>query len=124
MKVKDLKVGEIYKLKSKYKSLTHTFTKNIRLHPKIENNSKCIRSIRNESLKLPKSLNYLYVSEGRGPKEKPIMYLGYTYENFHLTGIDWSPIRKRHWCMYQGQKMILDGWAAQHFEKYLGENNE
>ena len=25
--------------------------------------------------------------------------------------------------MYQGQKMILDGWAAQHFKKYLGEKN-
>jgi len=116
MKVKDLKVGEIYKLKSKYKSLTHTFTQNIRPHPKAID----IKEIR----KLPKSLNYLYVSEGRRSKEKPIMYLGYTYENFHLSGIDWSPIRKRHWCMYQGQKMILDGWAAQHFEKYLGEENE
>jgi hypothetical protein len=116
MKVKDLKVGEIYKLKNKYKSLTHTLTQNIRLHPKVID----IKEIR----RLPKSLNYLYVSEGRMSKEKPIMYLGYTYENFHLSGIDWSPIRKRHWCMYQGQKMILDGWAAQHFEKYLGEENE
>ena len=120
MKVKDLKIGEIYKLKSKYKSLASTCTRNIKLHPKVED----VKSIRSESAKLPKSLNYLYVAEGRRLKEKPIMYLGYTYENFHLYGIDWSPIRKRHWCMYQGQKMILDGWAAQHFEKYLGEENE
>tara|TARA_Y100000389_G_C17097543_1_gene334293 strand:- start:335 stop:484 length:150 start_codon:yes stop_codon:yes gene_type:complete len=49
------------------------------------------------------------------------MYLGSTKENWHLTGIDWQPIRKRHWCMYQGQKVVLDGWAAQHFKKYLGE---
>ena len=118
MKVKDLKIGELYVVKNNYKSVKQVFTEKIKLHPKIQD----VKAIR----KLPKSLNYLYVNSERSriKKQKPIMYLGSTREDFQLSGIDWSPIRKRHWCMYQGQKMILDGWAAQHFEKYLGEDNE
>ena len=118
MKVKDLKVGELYVVKNNNRSVQQVFTEKIRPHPKVLD----IKEIR----KLPKSLNYLYVNneKSRIKKQKPIMYLGFTKENFHLSGIDWSPIRKRHWCMYQGQKMILDGWAAQHFEKYLGEEND
>jgi len=117
MKVKDLKVGELYVVKNNYKAFKNVFTQNIRLHPKIQS----IKEYRN----LPQSLNYIHVeSHVRGNKKHPIMYLGFTIENWHLSGIDWSPIRKRHWCMYQGKKMVLDGWAAQHFEKYLGEENE
>ena len=118
MKVKDLKVGELYVIKNNYKAINHIFTQNIKPHPFV----KDFNAIRN----IPKSLNYIYVDRGsnRIKKDGPIMYLGSTKENFHLTGIDWSPIRKRHWCMYQGKKMLLDGWAAQHFEKYLGEDNE
>ena len=115
MRVKDLKVGELYVVKSEYKTVKHIFTKNIKIHPKVQ-------SIK-ENRQLPKSLNYIHVEQrGRvNSKKHPIMYLGSTVENWHLSGIDWSPIKKRHWCMYQGQKMVLDGWAAQHFKKYLGE---
>lgn len=118
MKVKDLKIGELYVLKHNYNTVKQVFTQNIKPHPKV----KDIKEIR----KLPKSLNYIWVGKERHRQlnQKPIMYLGSTKENFHLSGIDWQPIRKRHWCMYQGQKMILDGWAAQHFKKYLGEDNE
>jgi hypothetical protein len=119
MKVRDLKVGEIYKLKNKQKVMTLIFTENIKLHPKV----KDVKDIREEMKKLPKSLNYLHVGYGgnRCNQRAPIMYLGHTKENWSLSGIDWSPIRKRHWCMYQGQRMLLDAWAVQHFEKYIGE---
>jgi len=121
MKVKDLKIGEIYTLKNKYKTMTHVFTKNVKLHPGIQD----VKAIREETEKIPKSLNYLHVDHnGITNKNHPIMYLGSTKENWHLSGIDWSPIKKRHWCMYQGQKMVLDAWAVQHFKEYLGEDNE
>lgn len=114
MKVKDLRVGELYIIKNKKHVVKNVFTKNIKLHPKVHS----ITKHRN----LPRELSYIHVeSNGRINKQHPIMYLGSTKENWHLTGIDWQPIRKRHWCMYQGQKVVLDGWAAQHFKKYLGE---
>ena len=114
MKVKDLRVGELYVVKNKHKLVKHIFTKNIKVHPSVQS----IKKHRD----LPKSLDYIHVEQnGRSNKQHPIMYLGSTVENWHLSGIDWQPIRKRHWCMYQGRKMVLDGWAAQHFKKYLGE---
>ena len=56
MKVRDLRVGEIYKLKSPHRAMTHIFTENIRLHPKIED----VKDVREETKKLQEGLGEIF----------------------------------------------------------------
>lgn len=116
MRVKDLRVGELYILKENCKLMKHIYTNNVLINPKI----KDVAKIRAVSKLKPKAINYLYtVKNSRINKHSPIMYLGSTKESWYLSGIDWNPIKTRHWCMYQGKKMVLDAWAAQYFKKFL-----
>jgi len=118
MKVKDLRVGEIYILKEDFRLMTHVYTNNVKINPSL----KSITDIRDVKRKKPNAINYIYTdTNGRKNAHAPLMYLGSTKENWYLENIDWKPIKTRHWCMYQGKKMVLDAWAAQHFKKYLGE---
>ena len=117
MKVKDLKIGELYILKESCKLMTHIYTNNIMVNPSIKDMSK-VRKVQKTK---PKAVNYAYANtSGRNNKHSPLMYLGSTKESWYLSGIDWNPIKTRHWCMYQGKKMVLDAWTAQHFKRYLG----
>ena len=123
MKVKNLKVGGLYSVKDfKILHVIETVSNNIVPNEKIKDVAK-IRDIKN---KIPQSLSYAYVDDAHNRKSKkhPIMYLGSSKEDWTINTIDWFNIRKRHWCMYQGKKMLLDPWAVQHFENYLGDENE
>ena len=93
MKVKDLKIGELYVVKNNYKSVHQVFTENIKLHPNVQD-LKASRS-------LPKSLNYLYVNSERSrtKKQKPIMYLGTTKENVNSPSITVDfPLNNNAFC--------------------------
>ena len=71
-----------------------------------------------DACRYPINADYVTIAYGRYEDldKSPLIYLGYTMENWWLPRADWFPIRKRHWCMYKGRKMILDAWSAKHIK--------
>ena len=116
MKVKDLKIGNLYVLSNRNKTIHASKINSFRLHEHVE------------SARLPHGIEYLHISNDFSwnndtGKKYPVMYLGTTREKWWCSRADWFPIKKRHWCMYKGRRMILDAWSAKHL-KSLGVENE
>lgn len=122
MKVKDLKVGRLYVLAHRNKTIHSSKINHFMAHEK--------SSIEKGNIKIryPFGIEYLHITNDfswnndTGTKH-PIMYLGTTREKWYCNRADWFPIKKRHWCMYKGRKMILDAWSVKHLES-LGVENE
>ena len=124
MKVKDLKVGCLYVLGHRNKTIYASKINSFRVHKDVlEKEGLAERRIRK-----PFGIEYLHITndfswnKDTGTKH-PIMYLGTTKEKWWCPRADWFPIKKRHWCMYKGRKMILDAWSVKHL-KSLGVENE
>jgi len=121
MKVKDLKVGSLYVLNDCNKIIRSSKINSFRNHCDL--NGSEIKNVKH-----PVGIEYFYIennfrwSNDYG-KKHPVMYLGTTRENWYCNRADWFPIKKRHWCMYKGRKMILDAWSVKHLT-ILGVENE
>ena len=120
MKIKDMKIGELYLTKPGMKFM-HDKISSFEDHVYIKKDNHLINRSGQPS-NHPSNLDYVTIAYGYYSHEvkKPLVYLGYTMENWWLPRADWFPIRKRHWCIYKGRKMILDAWAAKHIVN-LGE---
>ena len=122
MKVKDLKVGRLYVLGHRNKTIHSSKITSFAKHE--------VSSIEKGHTKIryPHGIEYLHITNDfswnndTGTKH-PIMYLGTTKEKWYCNRADWFPIKKRHWCVYKGRKMILDAWSVKHLES-LGVENE
>ena len=122
MKVKDLKVGSLYVLGNRNKTIHASKINSFATHEahSIEKGHTRIR--------FPYGIEYLHITNDfswnndTGTKY-PLMYLGMTREGWWGNRADWFPIKKRHWCMYKGRRMILDAWSAKHL-KSLGVESE
>ena len=122
MKVKDLKVGRLYVLGHRNKTIHASKIETFSPH------EECPYEGGHKKVRYPYGIEYLHISNDfswnndTGTKH-PIMYLGTTKEKWWCSRADWFPIKKRHWCMYKGRKMILDAWSVKHL-KSLGVENE
>ena len=122
MKVKDLKVGNLYVLGHRNKTMHAS-----KIHSFSPHEKSTIEKV-HKKIRYPYGIEYLHITNDfswnndTGTKY-PIMYLGTTKEKWWCSRADWFPIKKRHWCMYKGRKMILDAWSAKHL-KSLGVENE
>ena len=123
MKVKDLKVGALYVLGDRNKTIHASKINHFRNHDCEDIGATDFRKIKH-----PYGIEYLHIesdfswNRDTGTKH-PIMYLGTTREKWWCSRADWFPIKKRHWCMYKGRRMILDAWSVKHL-KSLGVENE
>ena len=121
MKVKNLKVGNLYVLGNRNKTMHTAKINHFQNHYGLS-----VGEVRNT--RHPSGIEYLHITndfswnDDTGTKY-PIMYLGTTKERWWCNRADWFPIKKRHWCMYKGRRMILDAWSAKHL-KDLGVENE
>ena len=122
MKVKDLKVGSLYELSNRNKTVHASKINSFSSHE--------TSSIEKGHVKIryPYEIEYLHITNNfswnrDAGKKHPMMYLGTTKEKWWCDRADWFPIKKRHWCMYKGRRMILDAWSVKHL-KNLGEENE
>ena len=119
MKVKDLKVGRLYVLGHRNKTMHASSIYSFAVHKDVSERS---------NIRYPRGIEYLHITNDfswnndTGTKY-PIMYLGTTKEKWWCSRADWFPIKKRHWCMYKGRKMILDAWSVKHLIS-LGVENE
>ena len=124
MKVKDLKVGCLYVLGHRNKTMYTSPINSFEIHEDVIKNE----NVREARVRFPHGIEYLHISNDfswnndTGTKY-PIMYLGTTREKWWCSRADWFPIKKRHWCMYKGRKMILDAWSVKHLKR-LGVENE
>ena len=112
MKINDMKVGELYLAKRRMK-LKCEKIKHFDKHAYIKEGEN-YRDWAGEHVRYPINSEYITTSYGLYSDIPiiPLIYLGWTMENWWLPRADWFPIRKRHWCMYKGRKMILDAWSA------------
>jgi hypothetical protein len=123
MKIKEMKVGELY-LPKRGMKLKNVAINKFEKHASIKIGEKYI-DWTGQQLRYPINAGYITAVCGyySDPSKTPLVYLGHTAENWWLPRADWFPIRKRHWCMYKGRKMILNAWTAKHL-KEIGEENE
>ena len=118
MKVKDIKVGSLYVLGNRNKTVHAAKIRSFASHE--------TSSIERGHVKIryPRGVEYLHITDNFSWNSNtgtnyPIMYLGTTREDWYCDRADWFPIKKRHWCMYKGRRMILDAWSVKHL-KSLG----
>ena len=122
MKVKDLKVGSLYVLNRPNKTMHTSKINSFSPHERSSIEKGHVK------IRYPYGIEYFHITNDfrwnndTGTKH-PIMYLGTTREKWWCDRADWFPIKKRHWCMYKGRRMILDAWSAKHL-KSLGVENE
>ena len=121
MKVKDLKVGSLYVLGHRNKTVHASPINSFEIH-------KDVNEQKRTQVRFPSGIEYLHIENNFAwnndtGKKYPIMYLGTTKEKWWCSRADWFPIKKRHWCVYKGRKMILDAWSVKHL-KSLGVENE
>ena len=121
MKVKDLKIGSLYVLCDRFKTIHTAKVSDFRNHYGLSASE--VRRTR-----YPIGIEYLHITNdfswnNNTNTKYPIMYLGTTTEKWWCNRADWFPIKKRHWCMYKSRRMILDAWSAKHL-KFLGGENE
>ena len=123
MKIKDMKVGELY-LPEKGMKLSHERVKDFEKHVYFKKGDRYI-DWSDQRLRYPINADFIHVKYNRSSDQgnMPLVYLGHTKEQWWLPRADWFPIRKRHWCMYKGRKMILDAWSAKNLVM-LGEEND
>jgi hypothetical protein len=123
MKIKEMKVGELY-LPKRGMKLKNVVINKFEKHASMKIGEKYI-DWEGQQLRYPINADYITTEFGyySDPSKTPLVYLGHTTENWWLPRADWFPIRKRHWCMYKGRKMILNAWTAKYL-KGIGEENE
>ena len=119
MKVKDLKVGSLYLLGNRNKTVHAAKINSFSPHETSSIEKGHVR------IRYPYGIEYLHITNDFSwnndtGKKHPMMYLGTTKEKWWCNRADWFPIKKRHWCMYKGRRMILDAWSVKHL-KNLGE---
>lgn len=113
MKVKDLKVGSLYVLSNRNKTAHAAKINSFAPHEASSIEKGHIK------IKYPYGIEYLHITDNfswnssTGTRH-PIMYLGTKIEKWWCNRADWFPIKKRHWCMYKGRRMILDAWSVKH----------
>ena len=124
MKVKDLKVGRLYVLGHRNKTIHASKINSFKIHEDALERE----GLKADRIRKPWGIEYLHITNDfswnndTGTRH-PIMYLGTTKEKWWCSRADWFPIKKRHWCIYKGRKMILDAWSVKHL-KSLGVENE
>ena len=123
MKIKDMKIGELY-FPVSHMTFKHEKISQFEDHVYMKKGDKLI-DWSGQKTRYPINSDYVTIGSGYYSDEtrKPIVYLGSTIENWWLPRSDWFPIRKRHWCMHKGRKMILDAWSAKYLIS-IGEYSE
>jgi hypothetical protein len=121
MKVKETKPGNLYVLIHENKQINISEINHFRHHKGLGADE--IRNVR-----YPTGINYLHITNNYAWNRSkdhnyPILYLGTTKEKWWCSRADWMPIKKRHWCMFKGKRMILDAWSVKHL-KPIGVENE
>jgi hypothetical protein len=94
MKIKDIKVGEIYLPKPGMKLKNVSITK-FKKHVYVRKGKKYIDWL-DERVRYPINADYLTLDYGfySDTSKTPLVYLGHTMENWWLPRADWFPIRK------------------------------
>jgi hypothetical protein len=123
LKVDELKYGELYKIGKSIKVISNQI---LRRHVRMIKSAEDVQSNTDSYDVLPVGISFIAFwnhKRHNGSDEKAFIYLGYTREKWSLRFAR-AIIKKHHWLLFNGKKVILDNYSIRFLQKVVGHEDE